>query len=196
VYAFHLLLIKTSRHSVLNFKVKHEPYMTKRLLLLICLLMFLPAHIVLADTGPKPTMDFEFKQELAGEPVTIVSGVLYECDQSDCSDGAPIEEVGPQGFRCEANACSAIGYGFAPYHRIEIQFSDGKTRQSNVFETAGFDSEYMVTVLPDALLVEAQFGLGTLRPTGIVIVACLCALVVLGLVVGLVVVLVRRSRKN
>jgi hypothetical protein len=173
-----------------------NPNITKRLLLLICLLMFLPAPIVLADTGPKPTMDFEFRQEFAGEPVTIVSGILYECDQSDCSDGAPIEEVGPQGFRCQANACSAVGYGFAPYHRIEIQFSDGQTRQSNIFETAGFNSKYTVTVRPDDLLVEAQFGPATLLPTGIVIVACLCMLVVLGLVVGLVVFLVRRSRKN
>jgi hypothetical protein len=103
-----------------------NPNITKRLLLLICLLMFLPAPIVLADTGPKPNMDFEFRQEFAGEPVTIVSGILYECDQSDCSDGAPIEEVGPQGFRCQANACSAVGYGFAPIIGLKSNFQTGR----------------------------------------------------------------------
>jgi hypothetical protein len=138
-------------------------------------------------------MDFHFTQEMAGEPLTITSGILFECDQSDCSDAAPIEEVGPQGFRCEATSCSAIGYGFAPYHQIEIEFSDGQTRQSNIFETAGFDSQYTVTIRPNDLLVEAQFSLGVFS-TGFVIAACLCALTGLALLAGLAVFLVRRPK--
>ena len=68
-------------------------------LLLLLLLAFLPGQDALADTGPKPTMEFQFRQEMTGEPpLTITSGILYECDQLDCSDAAPIEEVGPQGF--------------------------------------------------------------------------------------------------
>lgn len=166
--------------------------------LLFCLQILLPSHIALADTGPKPSMDFEFKPELAGELVTIHSGILYECDQPDCSDASPLEEVGPQGLYCQANRCSATAYGFAPYHRLEIQFSDGQIRRSNVFETAGFDSQYTVTVRPDDLLVEAQFSLGFFPRTGIVIVlsACVCALLGLGLIVGLVVFLARRAKKN
>jgi hypothetical protein len=168
----------------------------KLFLLLLSLLTFLPAQIVLADTGPKSTMDFQFKQELPGEQVTITSGILYECDQSDCRDAAPIEEVGPQGFWCDANGCSAVAYGFAPYHKIEIQFSDGKTRQSNIFETAGFDSVYTVSIRPDDLLVEAQFSLGLLPRTGIVLIACICAVVGAALVIGLMIFLVRRSKTN
>jgi hypothetical protein len=168
----------------------------KLLLLLLSLVVF-PVQIVLADTGPKPSMDFQFKQEMTGEPpVTITSGILYECDQSDCSDAAAIEEVGPQGFRCETNSCSAVAYGFAPYHRIEIEFSDGKTRQSNVFETAGFDSKYMVTIRPEDLLVEARFSLGILPRTAILLIACFCAVVGVGLILGLIIFLVRRSKKN
>ena len=49
-------------------------------LLLLSLLALLPAHVVLADTGPKPTMEFTFKQELSGETATITSGILYECE--------------------------------------------------------------------------------------------------------------------
>jgi hypothetical protein len=165
-----------------------------KLSLLLSLLAFLPVRTALADTGPKPTMDFQFQQEMTGEPVTITSGILYECDQPDCGDAAPIDEVGPQGFRCEANSCSAVAYGFAPYHRIEIEFSDEQTRQSNIFETAGFDSQYTVTIRRDDLLVEAQFSLGIFPRTGIVIVACLCALMGIGLVVGLAVFLMRRSK--
>jgi hypothetical protein len=173
------------------------PKSIKLFVFFLMVLTFLPTQVVLADTGPKPSMDFQFRQEMTGEPpVTITSGILFECDQPDCSDAAPIEEVGPQGFRCEIYSCSAVAYGFAPYHQLEIEFSDGKTRQSNIFETAGFDSRYTVTVRPDDLLVEAQFSLGNLPRTGIVIVACLCALIGSGVVLGAIIFLVWRSKKS
>lgn len=172
----------------------------KRIKLLVALLsltVFFPAGIVLADIGPKPSMDFQFKQAMTGEPpLTITSGILSECNQPDCTDAAPLEEGGPQGFRCQANSCSAVAYGFAPYHQIEIEFSDGKMRQSNVFETAGFDSKYMVTIRPDDLLVEARFNPGLLTRTAAILVACICGLVGVGLIVGLIVFLLRRSQKN
>ena len=132
----------------------------KLLVVLLALQILLPAHIALADTGPKPSMDFVFKQESLEDQITIVSGILYECNQPDCSDATPLKEVGPQRFTCDASSCSATAYGFAPYHKIEIEFSDEETRESNVFETAGFNSRYTVTVRPDDLLVEAQFSLG------------------------------------
>ena len=173
--------------------------MTKfRILLLSFILMqvLFPAHIVLADTGPKPSMEFAFKQELTGEQVTIVSGILYECDQADCSDAAPLEELGPQRLYCEFDSCRALAYGFAPYHRLEIEFSDGVTRQSNIFETAGFNSKYTVTVRLDDLLVEAQLSLGVLPPIAIIAITCICVLVGLGLIVGGIILIRRRSAKN
>lgn len=62
----------------------------RTLLLLLFLYLLIQARIVFADTGPKPTMEFTF----TGEPVTVVSGVMYECDQYDCSDAALLEEMG------------------------------------------------------------------------------------------------------
>jgi hypothetical protein len=170
--------------------------MKKLSLLLLFLQMLVPSQVSLADTGPKPSMEFTFRQELTGQPVTITSGILYECQQSDCNDAAPLEQLGPQGFRCDLESCSATAYGFAPYHKIEIQFSDGKRRQSNVFETAGFDSSYAVTIRPDDLLVEAQFSPGILPPVAILAVTCICALVAVSLIVGLIVFLIRRSKNN
>ena len=171
--------------------------LTKLLLLFFSSLALVPTQTVLADTGPKPTMDFQFSQEMTGEPpVTIRGGILYECEQPDCSDAAPIEEVGPQGFRCAVNSCSAVAYGFAPYHLIAIEFSDGKTRQSNVFETAGFNSKYLVIIRPNDLVVEAQFGYGGFPRTATLLLACCCAVVGAGLILGLILFVTRRSRKR
>jgi hypothetical protein len=169
-------------------------YTSLKLFLLLSLLAFLPAGVVLADTGPKPSMDFQFRHEMAGEPLTITSGILFECDQPDCSDAAPLEEGGPQGFRCEASSCSAVAYGFAPYHQIEIEFSDGQTRQSNIFETAGFVSFYMVTIRPDDLLVEAQSSPGVFPRMGLGMAACCCGLLGIGSVAGAAIFLMRRPK--
>jgi hypothetical protein len=168
----------------------------KLLLLLFFLQLLVPARVVEADTGPKPTMEFAFHEAAATWPVTIVSGILYECDRSDCSDAKPLVEGGPQGFRCTADGCDALAYGFAPYHRIEIEFSDGKTRQSNIFQTAGFESRYKVTVNPDDLLVEAEFSLPA--PQWMLGVLLLCACVVCGgvlLIAGIVFIILQSSRK-
>lgn len=171
--------------------------LTKLFFLLTSLLALLPAGAAFADTGPKPSMDFQFQQEMTGEPpLTITSGILFECDQPDCSDASPLEEVGPQGFTCGAINCYAVAYGFAPYHQLELEFSDGNTRQSNVFETAGFDSRYTVTIRPTDLLVESQFSFGFLPRTGTILVACVCGLIGIVLLIGLALFLVIRSRKT
>lgn len=148
----------------------------------------LPSHTALADTGPKPTMEFNFTES----DVTIVSGILYECDQPDCSDAAPLEELGPQRLYCETSNCQAIAYGFAPYHILEIEFSDGVTRESNIFETVGFESRYNVSVNSDSLLVEPQFGLGMIPRTGTIALLCACALFGGVLVVAGIVFFLRR----
>ena len=160
-------------------------------------LLLLPAQIALADTGPKPTMEFDFKQEPDGE-LQIISGSQYECDQPDCSDAAPLEQLGPQGLYCDTVGCHATAYGFAPYHRLEVEFSDEVTRTSNIFETAGFHSSYTVTVGPDDLRVEARFRLDSFPRPGIIeiLILCTCGTVILGLLIGLTVFLLRRSRKT
>jgi hypothetical protein len=166
------------------------------LLSFILIQLFVPTYIVYADAGPKPSMAFEFKQGVSDTNVTIVSGTLYECNQPDCSDAAPLEERGPQRFTCEVDRCQALAYGFAPYHRLEIEFSDGKTRQSNIFETAGFSSKYTVIIQPDDLLVEARFNPTALLPAAIILIACICVLVVIGLVAGVIIFMIRRSTRK
>ncbi len=122
-----------------------------------CLLPALPAR---ADIGPKPSMRFTFEYEIP--KTTVVSGEMRECEDAECRKGAPLQEMGPQGFRCTANDCQAIAYGFADYHKIVITFSDGKTRDSNVFSTGGRSGDFVVTVSEDALQVTASRSLRNL----------------------------------
>jgi len=169
----------------------------KLVIFVLALQIFLPAQTVLADTGPKPQMHFQFKYESAEDHPTIVSGIMYECQQADCSDAAPLEQLGPQGFRCDSEGCSATAYGFAPYHKLEIEFSDEETRQSNIFQTAGFESAYTVTVRQNDLLVDAEFSpAGFAPPLYMIVITCICVLVGLSVVAVVVIFLVRRSKGN
>ena len=156
----------------------------------IVVLLILPTYIALADTGPKPQMEFVFKGTDEGE-LQIISGELYECDQSDCSDAAPLEKLGPQGLYCDTIGCRATAYGFAPYHILEVEFSDEVTRRSNIFETGGFNSRYTVTVQPNDLLVEKKFSLNIFEG-GTLFIACIC-IIGIGLTVVLILFFRRRS---
>ena len=99
---------------------------TKRLLSFLTLLavglglFFLPARLARADSGPKPSMDFKFVYDIS-PALTIVSGALYECSDPDCSDAAPLGQMGPQGFSCDAESCSSMAYGYSDYHRLSIR---------------------------------------------------------------------------
>jgi hypothetical protein len=160
---------------------------------ILFVLSLVPARMAAADTGPKPTMDFEFLQNASGAQLTILSGILYECQQSDCSDAKPLTRGGPQGFSCDQTSCHALAYGFSPYHRIEIQFSDGTTRRSNIFQTAGFNSRYQVTIGEADLLVQAQPG--SARVTALLVtVLCCCLVVFLLVLIGFLVWLLMRRR--
>lgn len=152
-------------------------------------------RLVRADTGPKPSMDFQFNFESGVGKSTIVSGILFECDESDCRDAAPLEELGPQGLYCEQESCRAIGYGFASHHILEIEFSDGVTRRSNIFETDGFDSFYTVNVRANDLFVEPRINPLAVPAWIGISIACAGFMLIVSLAVGLVTFLRRRARQ-
>ncbi len=188
--------------SRLYYAYSNRPFLTQKeadvrtkysiltILLLALAASLLPFQPAEADTGPKPSMDFEFTQDFPNPQVTITSGTMFECEQADCSDAQALQMLGPQGFRCGANSCNAVGYGFSTYHQLEIQFSDGKTRLSNIFPTAGFDSKYRVTIRPDDLLVEAT----TTTAVQIVSLLIFCCFLAFSLVSVVIAVLLLRRR--
>lgn len=127
------------------------------LLSIFVALVALPAHTARADMGPKPSMAFAF--DFGDESdLAISGGELMQCQDASCEVAEPLEELGPQGFNCEADSCSAMAYGFSEWGYLRITFSDGSTRQSNIFGKEHFDAEYMVTVLADGLQVEETGG--------------------------------------
>lgn len=138
----------------------------KRLMLPIALLlgminMLLPLNIVKADTGPKPTMQFNFKFQ--GQPVAIVGGEQLECGDPSCTDGKPLMVGGPQRFTCTADSCGSLAYGYKPYHKLVIQFAD-RTRESNVFQKRGFSAVYDVTVTDTGIQIEETYTNVNLLP--------------------------------
>jgi hypothetical protein len=155
----------------------------------------LPLHSSLVDVGPKPTMEFQFVQGPGVQNVSITSGTLYECEQSDCQDAEPLKQLGPQGFHCAEKSCSALAYGFGPYHQLEILFSDGVIRKSNVFKTAEFQSSYEVTIQQTDLVVKSKITLGLFSPYTYILVCGLCLIGVIILIV-VIILLVRRSRRK
>lgn len=129
-----------------------------QVLWLLAALFFLLSGLVRpvqADVGPKPGMDFGF--EFEGEPSEILAGELYECFQSDCSDAKLLEELGPQGFRCTADSCASLAYGYLDYNKIRITFADGRTLESNIFGKKAFNAVYTVTVTENSLEVKEKW---------------------------------------
>jgi len=111
-------------------------------------------NFVLADIGPKPSMQFNIIYEVE-QKITLLGGEQYECQDEICTNASPLESYGPQDFLCYANDgyCRSIAYDYAPYHKLVLEFSD-KTRESQIFETKSMDAKFNVRVTDDKLIVE------------------------------------------
>ncbi len=131
--------------------------LTVLIVTIMALTLIIPTRSARADLGPKPSMHFAFFYEIDPAP-SIVSGTQYECDDPDCADAAPLVPLSAPGFSCSSSDCTSRSLVFSAYHRLSIEFSDGVTRQSNIFEKEYFEAEYHVLVREDDLLVEEQVG--------------------------------------
>jgi hypothetical protein len=164
-------------------------------LLTVALLLLAP--LLMGDTGPKPSADFELIYEINPIP-DVVNASLYDCNDPLCEDAFLLEELGPQGFRCTQYECDSLAYGYRDYLFILLDFSDGVTRQSNIFTKKHFSATYRVTVRAADLLVEETGGSGNpfemVVGAGLIAVVCLGVLAV-GVVALVIVLIVRASRK-
>lgn len=128
--------------------------MKKYSIAILLSLLLIPA-LSKADLGPKPTMEFYFENVPKG--VSIITGKMFECTDSECKNKTPFREMGPQRFNCNTpeagSGCFSMSYGYEPYHQIVITFSD-KVRESNVFNSEGMESYYSVDVRKNDLVVK------------------------------------------
>jgi hypothetical protein len=174
-------------------------------LCLIACFLFLPNFSARADIGPKPTMEFIFVQE--DDPhLAIVEGTLLECEDAACMQAAPLEDLGPQGFSCSSDRCSSMAYGYAPYHRLVIRFSDGKIRESNIFENRFFNAVFLVTIRADDLVIKADIWASSVTSSNgftfiiillgipISLILAICALIWLSIRAGKAVLLFSNAR--
>ncbi len=121
-------------------------------------LLYPLARPVSGDMGPKPTMFFEFAPAENQPNLLVTDGILLECDDAACLQAKPLEDFGPQGFACFGTTCHAVAYTFAEYHRLVLIFSDGLTRESNIFTKRSFEANYLVTITANGLIVEEGRG--------------------------------------
>jgi hypothetical protein len=127
-------------------------------ILLGLIMAALPSQRVQADTGPKPSMQFLFTSRIRPEP-TITSGQLLLCKDEACVQPEPLQQMGPQHFECQVNTCNSVAYGTSPYYRLEIEFSDSVTRQSNIFTKRAYFANYLVSIYENNLeVVEKNLG--------------------------------------
>ena len=165
---------------------------------IVLILGLLPQRNVSADMGPKPSMDFEFVQEISGEEISIVLGILYVCEKPDCSDAQPVIEKGIQGaygFGCGIQSCNAQWGG--NYFQLEITFSDGVTRKSNIFGKSFFNAKYSVTINDDSLMVEELEGYDTWGNFGKLINSILLifgGIIISPLIIAVPIIFVRRQQ--
>lgn len=119
----------------------------------IGLVIFFLADPAYSDSGPKPSMHFDIVYATS-KPSSLVKpkAKLMQCKDKECLDASPLPDYGPQTFRCDENTCGSMAYGYAPYQKLVLVFTD-KTRESNVFSAGSLYQEYKVTVTDSALVV-------------------------------------------
>ncbi|HLF37380.1 MAG TPA: hypothetical protein VI520_05545 [Anaerolineales bacterium] len=162
-----------------------------RVLLSVALAALGTSAMAWADIGPKPSMDFQFVyQDLPG--LHIQSGTLLECADPACVNAEALREVGPQRFTCNLDSCSSVAYSYQDYYKLAITFSDGVTRESNVFGTDHYGGFYRVTVSEGGLLVT-EVGGGANLLSALSFIGAAAALLFVGSMLGLVTVLAALS---
>lgn len=127
---------------------------TRLIALIFFIYIFGVPSFAYADLGPKPSMTFNI---VLSEGIALVGGEQIECQDVDCKDSQLLGEAGPQRFFCiiKDSQCFSRAYGYAPYHKLSLQFLD-KTRQSNVFKSLAFDASFSVKISDNKLVIEEK----------------------------------------
>lgn len=102
-------------------------------LFLFTLCMF-AALTLKADISPEPQISYIFKYS-NDEALKIVpqGSEQFQCADTLCSNPEPLGIYGLQKLYCGETECHSISYEFKPFQKLVVEFSDGKTRESQIF---------------------------------------------------------------
>lgn len=114
-------------------------------------LLLVPAT---ADLGSKPKMEFNVVYNISDD-ISLEGGEQLQCESISCENATPLENYGPQGFRCGEEECSSLAYGYSEFNKLKLNFSD-ETRESNVFTTGHHDAKFKVFVRESSLRVKER----------------------------------------
>ena len=123
-----------------------------RLVIVILIGIALLSYSVIADLAPKPTMSFNIIDETSNH-ARFLGGEQFQCEDQNCVNMTPLGTLGPQQFTCRGDSCRSLAYGYRPYQKLVLNFSD-KLRESSIFSTESFNAEFNVKVTDSQLSVE------------------------------------------
>jgi hypothetical protein len=143
----------------------------KILSLLVFLIIFsglawLPTGKANADIGPKPTLEFRFSYP-PGQTLSAVSGTLLGCKDANCLETTTLKNNPYVSLRCQADTCSGTLFSGDQLMRLQVLFSDHKTRLSNPFTPSAMRNAYSVKVQDGDLVVSRNILLSNNAIVGI-----------------------------
>ena len=127
--------------------------MKKLLVLTLFFCLFSPLW---ADVSPKPEMEFAFIYNTAQKtPIDPLHSEQIQCSDNQCIESKPLGVYGLQKLYCQPEGCFSIAYDYDNYQKLIIAFTDGTTRESNVFASPNtLRARFNVYVNEDDLTVE------------------------------------------
>ncbi len=124
--------------------------------LLLTFVLILSSTFMWAGIAPKPEMDFTLIYATENKPTVLPNtSEQIQCEDNQCLQADPLGQYGIQKLYCRANGCFSIAYEYQPFQKLILNFSDGVTRESNVFPTpAKLRNSFTVLVRDKDLVVE------------------------------------------
>jgi len=136
------------------------------MLIIFSSLVWLPTGRASADIGPKPTLEFRFSYP-PGQSLYAVSGTLLGCTDADCLETTTLKNNPYISLHCQADSCSGTLFNSDQLMRLQVLFSDNKTRLSNPFTPSAMRNVYSVKVQDNDLALSRNIILSSNAIVGI-----------------------------
>lgn len=111
----------------------------------------------LADVPRTPSLNIDLIPSAKGSKLSITSATLWGSDEPDKGFKELDESAWHTKIHVSKASISVIAFtGFSRYLKISVMFSDGKVRQSNVFQVNGLNSRLFMEVIGQTIRIESR----------------------------------------